>query len=325
MPVFYLCKKECFLPTNLNTYLKGVSLVRVGGSTIKDSPTQKYLYDYFKGLSGNGSGYSFLIKDPSVIYGNDFPNVPIYVNVVKQGEEYYINYSVFYGFNGWYYWRNTFIDQDHFRCQDGHTSDLERITVNVSSNGDIKRILYGRHGSAEDVWREPKEIEFEEGHPVVYIAWRGHGCYTKSGEWNRPVIPFNKAPDYCCKDIRWFPKDYVYLFKENEPGFDPESCGITVYNGDLGFHFNDEDSTGIGCRHMECDGLDANKVQNYCDAATAPRKLGEIPLPFSNYSCLQGFPIHRYFTTKSATNSWLGHGWFNYPQNQKTGTDVPYQ
>lgn len=345
MPVFYLTKNECFKPMTIDAYLAGSTLVQADPNGKKQAHlikrvNQEEIYEMFKNNPNSSSNYSFVVDDPTILYGfDDVSKAPIYTNVVTVGNNTYINYILFHGFNGWYEWKHLLEDKDHYRCQGAHTSDIERCTLHIDSTGKLKRVMYGRHGSEEQQWVDAKDVEMENGHPVVYVAWRGHGCYQRAGKWYRtklPKIPDDKTPlfdlrdqmpEICEKGIRWFPLDnYRVLRFPHEPTFDPKLHGIMVYKGNMGFDMNDLGTftifgwdsgviTGVACRHLNCqNGMDDDTMVHIQDNCS-----------FGKYPCLKKWPMNRGFNKGGAVRAFAGKDWVVGPQTQQTGDKLPYQ
>ena len=304
MPVYYFSKQECFWPVDVDTYLENCTVVDTskGNSTVLKWPTQEELYNLSK--TSSTTSYSLLIDNPKVCYNSLALNPPVYVNVVTSGTDTYINYFLFYGLNGWY--TSSFGTSN--LCAGAHTADIEHCTVHIDGSGNLVRIMYARHAEDEFQWVDAKDIEMENGHPVVYIAWRGHGNYQKAGHWYRSALKYKaiimRMPDITAKDVRWIPSKYVRLYMPTETGFDPTVCGITAYQGYMGFDLDGASSLGTNCATISCTGADASKTEATCNFS-AP--------------CLNGWPVKGTFTKVANINSFSTRALFRAPQTQQTG------
>ncbi len=87
--------------------------------------------------------------------------------------------------------------------QGGHTGDIEHVRILVSKEThEIVRIFYSAHGQEEGSWIESKNIEFENGRPVVFVAKNSHALYWAPGTYFRVWFLAN---DHCGRHQRWDP------------------------------------------------------------------------------------------------------------------------
>lgn len=106
---------------------------------------------------------------------------PLYVFITQRSSQYTdVTYSMFTSYNA------------STACNGClpigiHDSDWERIVTRFTSTPDtdspkhdyVSRIYLDQHGNGK--WFEPKDLQFNEKHPLVYCAWRSHAMYPTPG------------------------------------------------------------------------------------------------------------------------------------------------
>ena len=308
-PVFYLTRDECFMPMSFLDYMSGSNLVDQNCNVVIKSPVSSTaLFNYAKANNG-AANCTFQLVDRNMIFGDkNLYQVPVYTNTVKANGMTYINYSVFFGFNGFFI-IPVLVEN---LCQGGHVADLEHVTLELDAKNNPTRMLYSRHGSAEIQWINWSDVPKENGRPVVYIARQGHGMYQGAGEWVRPeTVGF--ANDFAEKYFKWDVYALTRLFTPSQSGFDLNTMGFMNYMGDLGQSM--PDGAKIGCRNDQiCD--------DGCMFEHAP----------GGGTCPYGLTHYRYLAVKNkdyvpictdhSVASFVSHDWFLQPQLQVTGSKI---
>lgn len=91
-----------------------------------------------------------------------------------------------------------------------HAFDKEEIIVRLMKiNTDdykIIRVFGSAHGNGFWYLVEKNDVEFENGHPVMYSANESHAMYNRPRLYKRI---FNFGSDRTGKDIRWAPSEFV--------------------------------------------------------------------------------------------------------------------
>lgn len=158
----------------------------------------------------------------------------------------YITYIFFYGFNFPYQLHMPFsnIPLPPGEILNAHACDIEHVKMELvwdtnHENLILSRIFYAAHGSEEGLWMDVlhpennpsnESVTFENGHPVVYIAQGGHGCYPSQGTY---VRIFGFANDKTEKGIRWTPH-WVLIHPPQDPLFNPQKDGWILLPGNMG-------------------------------------------------------------------------------------------
>lgn len=170
---------------------------------------------------------------------------------VPNKEHFYIQYLCLYSYNQPYDIRvpaGTIYKGDARDFQNAHEGDLEHITMKVEAQtGRLVAIYYGAHGSDEGMWMYPpgsgnsgNEFTLEDGRPVVFSAFGGHGHYPKDGVYTR-VYGF--ANDITKKGPLWkLTENNIYrTVLKDSAGFNPlihtkqaGHFGYLDFVGDLG-------------------------------------------------------------------------------------------
>jgi hypothetical protein len=95
----------------------------------------------------------------------------------------------------------------------------------------ITRVHLDAHGSKGGEWRDIKEMEIDETHPIVYSCKGDHSFYHAAGIYPRI---FGLIYDICSKDVLTKPvptRVYDELDKNN---FNVETTGCLYFPGDMG-------------------------------------------------------------------------------------------
>ena len=177
MPILYFHEREKFFPLSIAEYLSKCS---IKDPHMKITNVQKEDLLLYK-------DYDLLVCDDKIEYNNI---IHIYAKVVETFEFYYISYYMIFLSNPGYSiccWKDV----------GGHKYDLEHITIKVNKVDNVlTTCFFSAHDDGE--MHPLKNIELQEGHPVVYIAKDSHATYNKSGTHFRIWFAAN---DKCGKHI----------------------------------------------------------------------------------------------------------------------------
>ncbi|HEV2601949.1 MAG TPA: Vps62-related protein [Candidatus Babeliales bacterium] len=220
-------------------------------------PEKKYFI--WHGTPGDPLKY-----DKRIFYGSNpalYPDgVPMHVTTfygIKQDlsidtNYFYIQWLCLFGYNQPYDIKvplGTIFQGDARDFQNAHEGDLEHVTMKVNAKtGKLEAIEYGAHGIKEGMWlyapgstNNPlKEFMVEDGHPIVFCAYGGHGNYPREGVYTRI---YGLANDVTKKGKMWrlTEKNIYRTVRSTSAGFNPivhddnpDHFGYLDWNGNLG-------------------------------------------------------------------------------------------
>lgn len=247
-PIFYLHKHESYFPisaahyfTNPSTsivYQKNHALsASIGAKEVvvpQGQVTMKRIAQlvdergaYDKDLFIENNSCINFGADPS--YNRDVDNnliTPVSLKITQDDNYVWLRYLLLYGFNGPY----TSTKAVGFNA---HIADLEHVSVVISKNtGMIEKIYFGSHGSSEGMWLQAnnKDITYEGTHPVVFVAYSGHGNYPRRGTYLRV---FGFANDITDQGIRWLPRLQL-IFDRDDVRYNPDTMSWIYFPGAYG-------------------------------------------------------------------------------------------
>ncbi len=237
-PVLYFHTDEKHFPSSVDWVLKYSTLVDHMTGLKTKAPTQQDLYNIAKKYNFklfNDGAITLSIPSETFIGQHPVSDVPCYAITRESGDKLYITYIFFYPYNGNY-------DIIGLAGLGSHPGDIEHLTLELNkSTGKIIRIFYGAHGSKDGKWVPVRDVSFENGHPVCYVAYNGHGLYNTSGQSFR-IGGF--ANDYLNKGKRWEPKvNRIYM--PNDKKFVPNTMGWVAFNGRIGGPIDKKTTEGI--------------------------------------------------------------------------------
>jgi hypothetical protein len=241
-PIVYLHPREKYLPMRVEDYFTHRSTRFLRGK-IEVIPAGKVtmaaIYETYK-KGGKQSELHFRMDDcgrygsaPAANRIRGVLSTPVYALYLTQGDADYIQYILFYGYNGSYPLKVLGVT---LKSDVGgqHWGDIEHITVKLNRDRSaIEEIFFAAHGGADGMRLGRDLITFEGNRPVVYSALNGHGSYPRDGLFVR-VGSF--ASDETAKGTRWDPR-VVEVFAESSSGanaFDPRTMGWLYIPGKLG-------------------------------------------------------------------------------------------
>ena len=180
-PVWYLHPDEPYGFMDVNDYVAQTT-------TPQGAPTTP-LY-----LRGFHSPSDYLV----LRYGKYNPAIrhtdgPVYVHTLEYGDKRYVYYSHFHGYNGFVQMRWTWLQciSRWFRCGT-HSADIETVCFELDKGSNrLLRAYYFQHGDGE--WIDADQLEYEDGHPVVYVALNSHASYPHAGQYARYKVLMDKC------------------------------------------------------------------------------------------------------------------------------------
>ena len=236
-PVFYLHSKEKYWPISANFMLQNSIMKDFNTKEQIASPTNRDLYDKMKkyDFQSKLDGDLVLYMPPYMFRGQtDLSNIPVYAFLRRQDGKTYIHYIAIFAYNGEY-------EIADFGTAGAHPGDLEQLMVELNDKNELVRVFYGSHGLLDGRWVAAKDVErTTSGNKIVaYVALNGHGLYPHEGVAFRL---YGIANDHLDKGFLWEPKA-VQIFTRDNPSFDIDTMGWTVWNGRLGADGLDAPST----------------------------------------------------------------------------------
>jgi hypothetical protein len=235
-PILYFHPDEKYFPCSINWLLSHSKLVEYTEN--KSENTKTYSENVFDKLTNmdlynlskthnfkNKFNGDIILSTTNELNSGEIPlkNVPCYALLRRKNSNIYITFIFLYAYNGDYNILN-------IANVGSHPGDLEHMTVELTENGDLIRVMYGAHRSENGRWVAKDDIEFENGKIVAYVAKNGHGLYHRSGY---AIRLFGLANDGMDRGVRWEPRaEQIYL--PSDPSFIPETMGWVSFIGRIG-------------------------------------------------------------------------------------------
>jgi hypothetical protein len=253
-PVIYLHPDEKYFPCSIDWMIKHSTLIDFNTNSKKSPVTQKDLYDIAQkyNFERRADGDVVLSFDKELYKGEQpLSSVPCYAfSRTMQDGKIQIQYIFLFTYNGEYSIAN--LENVGF-----HPGDMEHLTVECSSTGELLRVFYSAHGTKDGRWVDAKDVELLDStidalsgsespsapnrKIVAYNALNGHGLYPKNGI----VFRFGGfANDYLEKGLLWKPNvNVIYLRDDNR--FNIDTMGWTTYNSRIGGNSEKPNIEGI--------------------------------------------------------------------------------
>ena len=236
-PIVYLHSKETYFPCSIEWLLDKSTLIDFNSNTQIKQPSQKDLYDISQkyNFTDKTDGSIILSFDKQYYTGqNNLSDVPVYALSKIRDGKLYVTYIFLYAYNGSYDILGLFKIGTH-------EGDIEAITAEFSLEGKLLRVFFGAHGIQDGQWIDASLIEYENGHIVCYSALSGHGLYSTPGS---AILLKGFATDKTNKGFKWFPKVSMLYYKD-DPRFNVNTMGWSIYNGRIGGRDNIKNTDGI--------------------------------------------------------------------------------
>lgn len=224
-PILYFKKDEKYFPIDVEFYLKNGKLID-NNQEISLNPTIKDLYNYSQSKYPNLIGLTniFISLPDQYLVGLKDLSAPVYCFYKETENTIDLYYCILYAYNEG---KNIL---KLVRSGD-HEGDLEVLIVELDKTSlNINRLYLGAHGTEDGRWVKKNEIEFEDNHPILYVAKGGHGMYGKAGFAFRYG---GLANDFFSKDIKWKPIPLILRLKDQN-GFNIERDGWIYFAGRWG-------------------------------------------------------------------------------------------
>lgn len=181
-PLVWLHPDEAYWPSSIEFDIAGSELRKQVGE--KDEQVLPQGQVTIENI-GNYPGREYFLKqvDSATKFGQKCVKsgactVPVYVNFVpKPTGEIVIQYWFHYGFSG------ALSGLRLTRALDigTHYGDWEHVVVFLNAEGTIEKMFYARHGQNKDgEIVAAKDIQFDNGHPIVWSALYGHGSHARN-------------------------------------------------------------------------------------------------------------------------------------------------
>lgn len=239
-PVFYLHHEEKYFPISVESYFAGTTtsvidkdtkrtLIAPGHTTILG------LYRMFQ-QKGNQQPKIYVQNHACVQYGvrpRPGHQPPIYGAAFQRGGRWYLQYTIFWGYNGTYPLAFLGFTASRIKIGGQHWGDLEHVTLRLNpSRTHIDQLYFAAHGSTDGMTLPRHMIQFEGGgvRPVIYSAVNGHGSYPRTGIYIRLA---SAASDVTGRSLRWDPPvSRIFGFRDRH--FRPDTMGWIYSPGYLG-------------------------------------------------------------------------------------------
>lgn len=233
-PILLLHPTEAYLPCSADFLLDGAVLVTEGGERI-DNPTQADLAAH-RGRSAR------LLVNPAHFGGQPLQGqrvaAPMYVSVQVAPDKQTIdlNYLFVYAFNGAQTVRMR-VPGNSYNCVlpriAEHGGDIECITVRVAADfSEVHFVRTEAHGHHSFYTQPRAQLDFENGHPLIYCAYNSHGSFNAHGNPSEGWITDTRV------SALGFGMDFIDLVSRKGPRWQPFEVtpeGATVPNGQLVF------------------------------------------------------------------------------------------
>lgn len=200
-PIFYLDRNEKYFPASISFFYdlplfnKDQKLYDKTNEEIISSITPNFTKDIFIDIPKDK-----LIGNPNL------NEVEIYAIIKETENTIDIYYIILYPFN----YGKTVLNLKH---TGDHQGDVEMIIVELDKQTqEINRVFYGSHALEDGRWVKKEDVEFQGTHPIVYVAFGGHGNYPKSGAAFRF---FGLGNDLLRKGKKWEPN--VVILENDHP------------------------------------------------------------------------------------------------------------
>jgi hypothetical protein len=205
LPIIYLHYNEQYLPCTPEWYIENSALCDVEDREVVKvgDLTSENLYA-LSSLRGKPEKQYLRFDGP--VTGQNL-NVPYLVRFRDDDPRYYdICVMFFFAYNGAYKILGGLMEKG------GHYADLEHVTLRVDRQTlKLESVYFSAHARPEGMWVDAKDVEFEDGRPVVYAALGSHAMYPRADRWWR-IAGF--ANDITDKGFKWDPRNYDLLTEQ---------------------------------------------------------------------------------------------------------------
>jgi hypothetical protein len=235
---FVFHEDEKYYPSSADFFLKHSHLYDAKKHRpIKFDPSSKDVYDSTKGYASKTHDIYIKVNDnfdvPDQVdnslktgFKDNLGNVPIYFYKHETVTHSYINYIVFYPYNGSY-------NILGIERTGQHWGDIEHLTFETDkATGALTRVFFAAHGAEDGKWVPVNEIEKDaSGNFLIYIAVNGHGFYPSIGEYYRVGGMANDVVSD--KGLRFTPTpgQFNQILDHNDPNYVKETMGWAHFQG----------------------------------------------------------------------------------------------
>lgn len=249
-PIVYLHNKEPYFPTTSTVWFfgKNTAIMAMNGTMI--IPAGKITNEFLDTCRDSNPPTAaeriaecgqFYYQNPSCKRYGSNPNKHLdahqnlvtacYVVTSETKTHIYLQYIFLYGFNAPYPFgpfTGNFTD-----IQNAHEGDIEHINIEVDAITHVpSRIFYSAHADPEGFWIDANhpDMEYEEGHPVVFVAHGSHATYPKAGTY---VRIYGVANDETNKGLRWTPQ-IIRLYPIGDSRYNTSTMSWVAFAGRMG-------------------------------------------------------------------------------------------
>ena len=229
-PWFRFHPDEAYYPVSVSQYLAHCDLLDPLGEVKVPGPLTPLLLDQILMLHPEWTStpyqYNVALKLGShnpLVTARGAPNDTLAVHVVEDDTHVYIQYLMFYAYNGASLLLNAF-------PMGAHEADLESVRAKVcKATGALEGYYLSHHGDA--TWVTPDELEKEKGQVVIYVAKGSHAHYARPMATKRH---YGCCYDYTGRGLLWSPRAFERLYEPGEAQYDPKTMGYLRLRGYLG-------------------------------------------------------------------------------------------
>jgi hypothetical protein len=242
-PICYLHSKESYYPASIEYILRNTSLYLNDAIVMRDGQitTENILDIYLKYRDRKNSKMYFSISSTSWEGEFDLVNVPIYYTTYcKNSDTTIIQFIFLFPYNGAYKVCGLSFGEHEF--------DVEHVSVEVCK-GKILRIHYSAHGHNDGITVESRDIIYEFGRPVVFLAKGSHATYSKNKTYCRA---YGLANDHTNYGTRWKTENLVHISEKDEWNALPATLGKEHVPSFQYWWKNEETTNTNCCRRVFC-------------------------------------------------------------------------
>lgn len=196
-PIVYLDKREKYFPTTIDHYLSNCIMFTPNNGIL---PTIINRYN-LANLGNQFGPETFLWCDNKIGLPDNLPSVPFLTHIRLQGEWVAITYIFVYAYNG-----------PLNKCG-AHQADIEHATFLFNHQGHLQHIYLAAHDRYQGRWMKPQDLDWEDGHPIIYSALHSHGSYARPQTTWRLFGCFN---DHTSQGKKWLPEELEFINENTE-------------------------------------------------------------------------------------------------------------
>jgi hypothetical protein len=236
-PVFNFCQNETIKPITIEKYLSYCQIV--ADKQIIQNPTSTMMYSIYNKLgrpkSSNDKYYLQFIPGIDWEYnlkGED--PYPVYAKVIDKMDTIEILYILLFSHTVPY---NLF---SLCGCQcipytpGAHQGDIKHMRVIINKNTmNVTRVYFGAHGDNSGEWKDVKDIQMMDDHPVAFSCLGDHSLYYDAGEHPRIFGAVNDHTEVNPNDYKKNNNQIILIHDQNDLQFNPITDGWLYWPGGI--------------------------------------------------------------------------------------------